>query len=162
MANVLVFHSLSKRSNAPGLRSGFVAGDPELIKKFKTLRNYGGATLPIPILAASAALWHDDDHVQENQKLYRQKFDQADQILGEQFSYYRPEGGFYLWLDAIDGETAARRLWMEAGVRVMPGGYLARPDASGFNPGTPYIRIALVQKLEFISEALGRIVETLK
>ena len=162
MANVLVFHSLSKRSNAPGLRSGFVAGDPELIKKFKTLRNYGGATLPIPILAASAALWHDDDHVQENRKLYRQKFDRADQILGEQFGHYRPEGGFYLWLDVIDGETAARRLWMEAGVRVMPGGYLARPDASGFNPGTPYIRIALVQKLEFISEALGRVVETLK
>ena len=162
MENVLVFHSLSKRSNAPGLRSGFVAGDPALIKKFKTLRNYGGATLPIPILAASAALWRDDGHVQENRKLYRQKFDRADQILGDQFGYYRPAGGFYLWLDVGDGEAAARKLWQEAGVKVIPGGYLARPDASGLNPGAPYIRIALVQEPEFISEALSRVVETLR
>ncbi len=160
--NVLVFHSLSKRSNAPGLRSGFVAGDAALIKRFKTLRNYGGATLPLPILAASAALWRDDNHVQENRKLYRQKFDRADQILGDQFGHYRPEGGFYLWLDVGDGEAAARKLWQEAGVKVIPGGYLARPDASGRNPGAPYIRLALVQEPEFISEALGRVVETLK
>ncbi len=159
--NVLVFHSLSKRSNAPGLRSGFIAGDPDLIKKFKILRNYGGASLPIPLLAASAALWRDDAHVEENRKLYREKFDRADQILNGRFDYYRPEGGFYLWLNVGDGEKAAAKLWGEAGVRVIPGAYLARPDATGINPGAPYIRIALVQEPEFIGEALGRIVETL-
>jgi N-succinyldiaminopimelate aminotransferase len=159
--NVLVFHSLSKRSNAPGLRSGFVAGDPDLIQKFKTLRNYGGASVPIPLLAASAALWRDDSHVEENRKLYREKFDRADQLLAGRFEYYRPAGGFYLWLNVGDGEAAAAKLWGEAGVRVIPGGYLARPDSSGTNPGAPYIRIALVQEPEFISEALSRIVETL-
>ncbi|MFP6712976.1 MAG: aminotransferase class I/II-fold pyridoxal phosphate-dependent enzyme [Rhodospirillales bacterium] len=159
--NVLVFHSLSKRSNAPGLRSGFIAGDPELIKKFKTLRNYGGASLPVPLQAASAALWRENEHVEKNRKLYRQKFDLADQVLGGRFGYYRPAGGFYLWLDVGDGEKAAAKLWGEAGVRVIPGAYLARPDADGINPGEAYIRIALVQELEFISEALSRIVETL-
>ena len=92
--NILVFHSLSKRSNAPGLRSGFVAGDPDLIQRFKTLRNYGGATLPIPILAASAALWRDNDSPEANRVLYRKKFDLADQILNGRLGYYRPGGGF--------------------------------------------------------------------
>lgn len=159
--NVLVFHSLSKRSNAPGLRSGFVAGDPDLIQKYKTLRNYGGASVPIPLLEASAALWRDDAHVEENRRLYRQKFDIADQILNGHFDYYRPAGGFYLWLNVGDGEAAAAKLWGEAGVRVIPGGYLARPDTSGTNPGTPYIRIALVQDPGFISEALISITKTL-
>ncbi|MBT3991308.1 MAG: aminotransferase class I/II-fold pyridoxal phosphate-dependent enzyme [Rhodospirillaceae bacterium] len=159
--NVLVFHSLSKRSNAPGLRSGFVAGDPDLIQKFKTLRNYGGASLPIPILAASAALWRDNNHVEVNRKLYRQKFDRADQILTGRFDHYRPQGGFYLWLNVGDGEKAAFKLWQEAGVKVIPGAYLARPDAAGLNPGAHFIRIALVQEPEFISEALSLVVETL-
>lgn len=155
--NILVFHSLSKRSSAPGLRAGFVAGDADLIQRFKTLRNYGGATLPIPILAAAAALWSDDAHAENNRALYRQKFDLADQILQGQLGYYRPGGGFYLWLDVGDGEDAARRLWTEAGVRVIPGGYLARADADGVNPGAPYIRIALVQTPDQIGDALGRI-----
>ncbi|MFP6736479.1 MAG: aminotransferase class I/II-fold pyridoxal phosphate-dependent enzyme [Rhodospirillales bacterium] len=155
--NILVFHSLSKRSSAPGLRSGFVAGDADLIQRFKTLRNYGGATLPLPILAASAALWDDDAHPQENRALYRQKFDLADQILRGRLGYYRPGGGFYLWLDVGDGEDAARRLWTEAGVRVIPGGYLACAGADGVNPGAPYIRIALVQTPDEIGDALTRI-----
>ena len=155
--NILVFHSLSKRSSAPGLRSGFVAGDADLIRRFKTLRNYGGATLPIPILAASAALWRDDAHAENNRALYRQKFDLADQILQGQLEYYRLGGGFYLWLDVGDGEDAARRLWCEAGVRVIPGGYLARAGADGVNPGAPYIRIALVQTRDEIGDALARI-----
>ena len=117
--------------------------------------------MPIPLLAASAALWRDDSHVEENRKLYREKFDRADQLLAGRFEYYRPAGGFYLWLNVGDGEAAAAKLWGEAGVRVIPGGYLARPDSSGTNPGAPYIRIALVQEPEFISEALSRIVETL-
>ena len=159
--NVLVFHSLSKRSNAPGLRSGFVAGDPKLIEKFLILRNYGGAAVPGPLLAASAALWRDNNHVVENQKLYRQKFDCADQILAGKFDYYRPAGGFYLWLNVGNGEKAALKLWKEAGVRVMPGNYLARNDKNNENPGTAFIRIALVQKPEFIQEALIRLKETI-
>jgi len=159
--NVLIFHSLSKRSNAPGLRSGFVAGDPDLIKKLKTLRNYGGASLPGPIMAASATLWRDEHHVAANRALYRQKFDRADQLLAGRFGYYRPEGGFYLWLDVGDGENAAARLWQGAGVRVIPGAYLARAGRDGVNPGDPYIRIALVQDPELISEALSRLVATL-
>ncbi len=159
--NVLIFHSLSKRSNAPGLRSGFVAGDPDLIAKLKTLRNYGGASQPGPIMAASAALWRDEDHVEANRNLYRQKFNRADQLLSGRFGYYRPAGGFYLWLNVDDGEQAAARLWEKASVRVIPGAYLARPGESGSNPGEPYIRIALVQNPELISEALGRLVDTL-
>ena len=160
--NVLVFHSLSKRSNAPGLRSGFVAGDTQLIKVFRTLRNYGGAAVPHPLLAASAALWRDEGHVDENRRMYRAKFDRADQILSGKFGYYRPEGGFYLWLDVEDGEDAARRLWAEGGIRVIPGGYLARPGLDGTNPAERYVRIALVQQPDFIGDALTRLANILE
>ena len=159
--NVLVFHSLSKRSSAPGLRSGFVAGDQNLIQKFKILRNYGGASVPGPLIAASAALWKDNKHVEKNRALYRQKFDCADQILTGKFDYYRPAGGFYLWLNVGNGEEATRMLWEKAGIRVIPGSYLARKDKSGENPGAEFIRIALVQKPEFIHEALVRAIDTL-
>jgi len=159
--NVLVFHSLSKRSSAPGLRSGFVAGDQNLIKKFKTLRNYGGALIPGPLQAASAALWKDNTHVEKNRALYRQKFDCADRILTGKFDYYRPAGGFYLWLNVGNSEEVTKALWGEAGVRVIPGNYLAQTDISGVNPGAGFVRVALVQKPEFIQEALNRITETL-
>ena len=159
--NVLVFHSLSKRSSAPGLRSGFVAGDQNLIQKFKILRNYGGASVPGPLMAASAALWKDNKHVKKNRALYRQKFDCADQILTGKFDYYRPAGGFYLWLNVGNGEEATKMLWEKAGIRVIPGSYLARKDKSGENPGAGFIRIALVQKPEFIHEALIRAIDTL-
>lgn len=159
--NLLIFHSLSKRSSAPGLRSGFVAGDPDLIKRLKMLRNYAGASLPIPLLAASAALWRDEAHVEANRVLYRRKFDIADQIMAGRFGYYRPAGGFYLWLDVGDGEQAATALWGKAGVRVIPGTYLARPDRDGVDPGKPYIRVALVQEPDVIADALHRIVDTL-
>ena len=161
LTNLLVFHSLSKRSNAPGLRSGFVAGDPQLIKAFRTLRNYGGAAVPLPLLAASAALWRDDKHADQNRIMYRAKFDRADQLLDGKFGYYRPEGGFYLWLDVADGEDAARRLWTEGAIKVIPGAYLARPDQDGTNPGNRYVRIALVQDPEVIDDALTRMVEIL-
>jgi succinyldiaminopimelate transaminase len=159
--NVLVFHSLSKRSSAPGLRSGFVAGDQNLIQNFKTLRNYGGALIPGPLQAASTALWKNNTHVDKNRALYRQKFDCADQILAGRFDYYRPAGGFYLWLNVGNSEEVTKTLWREAGVRVIPGNYLAQTDVSGVNPGAGFIRIALVQKPEFIEEALNRITETL-
>ena len=159
--NVVVFHSLSKRSSAAGLRSGFVAGDPDLIRRLKMLRNYAGASLPIPILAASAALWRDETHVEDNRALYRRKFDLADQIMTGRYGYYRPAGGFYLWLDVGDGEAAAATLWERAALRVMPGVYLARPGADGRNPGAGYIRCALVHDLETTALALERLRNTL-
>jgi N-succinyldiaminopimelate aminotransferase len=139
MKNVLVFHSLSKRSSEPGLRSGFVAGDPDLIQRFKLLRNFGGATMPMPVMAASSALWRDESHVEVNHALYRQKFDFADELLLGHFAYKRPAGGFFLWLDVAaqgGGEEAAKKLWAEAGLRVLPGAYLSRPEPDGSNPGS--------------------------
>ncbi len=163
--NVLIFHSLSKRSNAPGLRSGFVAGDPALIGPFCTLRNIGGATMPIPVMAASAALWRDEAHVEENRALYRQKFDLADRLLDGRFGYRRPAAGFFLWLDVSahgGGEEAAKRLWREAALRVLPGGYLARTEADGSNPGRDYIRIAMVDDPETTEQALKKILNVLR
>jgi aspartate/methionine/tyrosine aminotransferase len=142
------------------LRSGFVAGDPNLMRRLKMLRNYAGASPPPPILAASAALWRDEAHVEANRALYRRKFDVADQIMSGRLGYYRPDGAFYLWLDVGDGEEACKALWGEAGVRVIPGTYLAR-EIGGVNPGKPYIRVALVQEPDVIADALHRIVETL-
>lgn len=154
--NVLVFNSLSKRSSVPGLRSGFVAGDARQIKRFTRLRDYGGAPPPLPLLAAATALWRDEAHVEENRALYRKKFALAADALDGRCGFYRPDGGFYLWLDVGDGEQAASRLWREGGVRVMPGAYLAREDASGINPGARYIRVALVHDLETTERALAR------
>ncbi len=155
MDNVLVFNSLSKRSSAPGLRSGFVAGEPRLIKRFTRLRDYGGAPPPLPLLAAATSLWGDEAHVAESRALYRRKFEMAERALGGRCGFYIPEGGFYLWLDVGDGEDAAKRLW-EAGVRVMPGAYLAQRDPSGRNPGAGYIRCALVHDLDTTERALAR------
>ncbi len=155
--NVLVFHSLSKRSSVPGLRSGFVAGDAHLIAAFRRLRSFGGATLPLPVLAASAALWDDDAHALANRALYRTKFDLAERLLGGRFGFYRPAGGFFLWLDVGDGEAAARTLWQEQALRVLPGAYLARDCGDGSNPGRRYIRMALVDDLPRTEEALRRL-----
>jgi len=159
--NVLIFNSLSKRSSAPGLRSGFVAGDPALIAAFKRVRDYGGAPPPLPLLAAATALWQDEEHVRANRALYEAKFDLADSILGNRFGYARPEGGFYLWLDVGDGEAAALKLWRDAALRVIPGVYLARPGPGGRNPGAGYIRCALVHDIETTEEALRRLANTL-
>ena len=159
--NVLVFNSLSKRSSVPGLRSGFVAGDAELMRSFKRVRDYGGAPPPLPLLAAATALWRDEAHVEANRALYRKKFDLADQILGSRFGYFRPGGGFYLWLDVGDGEAAALSLWRDAALRVIPGIYLAKSDATGRNPGAGYIRCALVHDLNTTEQALMRLGSTL-
>jgi succinyldiaminopimelate transaminase len=162
--NVIVFHSLSKRSSAAGLRSGFVAGDPDLIAKFKGLRSYSAAGVPLPSLAASARLWRDEAHVEENRAQYRAKFDLAEKILGGRFGFYRPAGGFFLWLDVGDGEAATRRLWAEAGLRVLPGAYLSHDGSSpdGGNPGSPYIRVALVHDLATLEDALQRLDRVLR
>jgi N-succinyldiaminopimelate aminotransferase len=156
MRNVAVFNSLSKRSSAPGLRAGFVAGDPDYIKRYVRLRDYSGAPPPLPLSAAAEALWRDEAHVVENRELYRRKFDIADEILAGRFGYYRPDGGFYLWLDVGDGEDAAVRLWRDAAVRVIPGVYLAKRDSAGVNPGAGYIRCALVHDLNTTRAALER------
>lgn len=159
--NVLVFHSLSKRSSVPGLRSGFVAGDARLIGAFRRLRAFGGAVLPLPVLAASAALWDDDAHAEANRVLYRTKMDLAERLLAGRFGFFRPAGGFFLWLEVGDGEAAARALWAEAGLRVLPGAYLARDCADGGNPGRPFIRVALVDDLPRTEDALRRLLNVL-
>jgi aspartate/methionine/tyrosine aminotransferase len=159
--NLLVFHSLSKRSSAGGLRSGFVAGDPRLIAGFLRLRNYGGSQVPLPVQAASAALWRDETHVGPNRDRYRAKIDTAEAVLGTRFGFYRPEGGFFLWLDVGDGVTAAERLWRAAAVRTLPGRYMSRPAADGTSPGDRYIRVALVHDDSTIAAALERCIRVL-
>jgi aspartate/methionine/tyrosine aminotransferase len=161
LAQVLVFHSLSKRSGAAGLRSGFLAGDERLIRRNQQLVNYGGVAPPYPILAASTALWQDEAHVEAGRALYRANFDLAEARLGNRFGWRRPAGGFFVWLEVGDGEAAARTLWARAGIRVLPGGYMARPDRHGRNPGAPYIRVALVQEPDQTAIALDRMAEVL-
>ena len=126
------------------------------------IRNYGGAAIPGPLMAASAALWRDEPHVENNRTKYRQKFDTADQILKNKFEYYRPMGGFFAWLNVGDGEAAAQKLWSDAGIRVIPGKYLSKKDSSGSSPGDEYIRIALVHDPDLISEALRRLINNLQ
>ena len=161
LANVIVFNSLSKRSSVPGLRSGFVAGDERVIKAFSRLRSYGGAATPLPVQAVSAALWRDEAHVTASRDLYRAKIDLAERILGDRFGFYRPAGGFFLWLDVGDGEAAAIRLWREADIRVLPGSYLAAEDSVDGNPGHRYIRVALVHDLATTEAALTRLAAVL-
>ena len=123
-ANVVVFHSLSKRSNLPGLRVGFAAGDKRFLARFLDLRNVAAPQVPIPAQRVAIAAYEDEAHVEENRRLYAQKFDLADQIIGNRYGYRRPPGGFFLWLDVSaqgGSEAATLRLWREAGVRVVPG-----------------------------------------
>ncbi|MDW4498350.1 aminotransferase class I/II-fold pyridoxal phosphate-dependent enzyme [Sulfitobacter sp. D35] len=140
---VVIFHSLSKRSNLPGLRSGFVASGPGAMREIRQLRNYAGAPLPLPLQAAAAAVWNDEAHVVENRRLYAEKYEIADRVFGNVAGYESPQAGFFLWLPVEDDEAAALKLWRETGVRVLPGGYLAR-EVDGLNPGKGYIRVALV------------------
>ena len=159
---LLVFHSLSKRSNAAGLRSGFIAGDERLVAGFRRLRGYGSAGVPLPVQAASAALWRDEAHVEENRRLYRSKFDLAERLLAGRFGFYRPAGGFFLWLDVGDGETAARHLWSAAGVRTLPGTYLAIGRNGGSSPGDRHLRVALVPPQAELADGLSRLAGALE
>jgi aspartate/methionine/tyrosine aminotransferase len=163
--NTIVFHSLSKRSNLPGLRVGFAAGDKNFLAAFLELRNVAAPQVPNPAQHVAVAAYNDEAHVERNRELYNAKFDLADQIIGGRYGYVRPAGGFFLWLDvsAFGGsEIVTRRLWAEAGVRVVPGRYLAREQADGTNPGADYIRVAMVQDSEATAEALHRIVAVLR
>ena len=152
----LAIHSLSKRSNLPGLRSGFAAGGPRAIAALRKLRAYGGAPLPGPVQAVSARVWADEEHVEASRALYRAKFDAADRILAGVPGYASPQAGFFLWLAVPggDGEAAALRLWREAGLRVLPGRYLAA-EAGGETPGADRIRVALVAPERQVERALG-------
>jgi N-succinyldiaminopimelate aminotransferase len=163
-ANAVVFHSLSKRSNLPGLRVGFAAGDRRFLGQYLELRNIAAPQVPAPAQHVGIAAYGDEAHVEENRKLYVAKFDLADQIIGDRYDYKRPAGGFFLWLDVAKyggSETVTKRLWQEAGVRVVPGRYLAREQADGSNPGADYIRVAMVQDKATTAEALHRLVAVL-
>ncbi|MEQ8368849.1 MAG: aminotransferase class I/II-fold pyridoxal phosphate-dependent enzyme [Roseicyclus sp.] len=153
---VILFNSLSKRSNLPGLRSGFAAGGEASIARMKQLRNYAGAPLPLPLQAVATRVWSDETHVEENRDLYRAKYKIADEILGDLPGYSPPQAGFFLWLRVEDGERAALKLWRETGVRVLPGAYLAR-DVNGKTPGADRIRVAMVAEQEEMRRGLERL-----
>jgi N-succinyldiaminopimelate aminotransferase len=164
LANVLVFQSLSKRSGLPGLRSGFVAGDPDFIAAFGRFRNVACPQVPLPVQHVSVKAWGDEEHVEKGRTLYRENFDLADGVLGGRYGYRRPQGAFFLWLNMAlfgGGEAAATTLWKGCGVRVLPGTYLARDEPDGANPGKDYVRVALVHDRDATREALTRIVATL-
>jgi len=159
---LLSFHSLSKRSGLPGLRSGMVAGDAALIERFRAFRNVAGPTVPTPLLAASAACWRDESHVAANRAAYQERMAAAQAILGNQMT--RPQGGFFLWLEVGNGEEFALKAWAAQGVRLLPGAYMGREISSGkpqSNPGFSYVRVALVNDLSTIMTALERLREIL-
>ncbi|SDW81439.1 Aspartate/methionine/tyrosine aminotransferase [Pseudomonas syringae] len=153
----VVLHSLSKRSAAPGLRSGFIAGDRQSVAAYAGFNRSCGVSLSWPTCAASAALWQDDAHVQQQQQALQRNWDMADDCLAQVPGYQRAEAGFFLWLAVADGEAAARRLWTEQGLRVMPGRYLCHADSNGSNPGMGFVRLALVHQQSIMREALLRL-----
>jgi N-succinyldiaminopimelate aminotransferase len=154
---LVAFSSLSKRSNAPGMRSGFVAGDAELIQKFLLYRTYHGSAMSLAVQAASVAAWNDERHVQENRRLYVEKYRAVLPMVREPLRTEMPEGGFYLWVRTpIDDTEFARRLHAQYNVLVLPGSFLARKTSAG-NPGANHVRIALVAPLAECVEAMERI-----
>tara|TARA_Y100000588_G_C14265828_1_gene929814 strand:- start:2174 stop:3313 length:1140 start_codon:yes stop_codon:yes gene_type:complete len=161
LKNVVSFNSLSKRSSAPGLRSGFIVGDPEIIERYGQFVTFGGAPLPLPILKASTALWKDDSHVAENRSYYEKNFHIAKDILGKHMELVIPPAGFFLWLDVGDGRIAAMKLWREAAIKTVPGELMGRDDKTGVNPGKAYLRVALVYDSEKTEFGLKRLVNTL-
>jgi len=153
---LFVFHSLSKRSNLPGLRSGFVAGGAEGIAAMKRLRNFGGAPIPLPLQHVSERAWADENHVVANRAAYAQKYITADQIFAGMQGYTAPRAGFFLWMPVDDGEAAAVKLWKQAGIRTLPGAYLGRKIA-GENPGDKYIRVAMVAENDDMQRGLTQL-----
>jgi aspartate/methionine/tyrosine aminotransferase len=153
---VFAFHSLSKRSNLPGLRSGFVAGGAQGIARIRKLRAFAGAPLPLPLQRVAERAWADEAHVTASRVLYQEKFADAAQVFAGVQGFTLPDGGFFLWLPVGDGEAAALKLWQETGVRVLPGAYLSR-DVNGDNPGKGYIRVALVAPRDETQRGLTRL-----
>ncbi len=155
----VAFHSLSKRSNLPGLRSGFVAGDAHILKPYLLYRTYQGAAMPIQHQQASIAAWNDEQHVKENRELYQQKFAHIINVLSDVIEVQAPDAGFYLWLktpSGINDEQFAQQLYAQQNITVLPGSYLAR-DHEGRNPGNNRVRMALVVSLEECQQAAQRI-----
>jgi N-succinyldiaminopimelate aminotransferase len=154
---LVTFSSLSKRSNVPGMRSGFVAGDAEILAKFLLYRTYHGCAMNPAVQAASAAAWSDEKHVLENRRLYREKFEKTLAILSSVTEVEMPEAAFYLWLRTPIADTQfAKQLFEQYNVTVVPGSYLAR-EAHGINPGRDFIRVALVAPVEECLEAAQRL-----
>lgn len=159
----LVLHSLSKRSNLPGLRSGFIAGDAAVLDAFFRYRTYHGCAMPVPHQLASIAAWADETHVRENRAQYRRKFEVVLELLGGHLDVSQPDAGFYLWpRTPIDDETFACRLFAEQHVTLVPGRYLGRVGADGTNPGAQRVRIALVASVDACREAALRIRKVLE
>ena len=156
--NVLVINSISKRSSAPGLRSGFIAGDAEILKDYLLYRTYVGCAVPLPLQNAAAVAWSDEVHVQNARAVYKRNFELAGEILGCQVS----DATFYIWLKVDDALAFTCKLYERYNVKVLPGEFLAREDAKGVNPGRGYVRIALVESEEKTKEALLRIRECLQ
>ena len=156
---LVMFTSLSKRSSVPGLRSGFVAGDAEILSRFLLYRTYHGSAMGIPVQHASIAAWNDEQHVVENRRLYQEKFDRVLPILQQAFDVRRPDASFYIWLKVPGGDDLAfaKKLWQEAAIQVLPGRFLARDTEYG-NPGEDYVRIALVADVDTCVKAAETIV----
>ena len=154
----VVFHSLSKRSSVPGLRSGFVAGDARILDGFRLYRTYHGCAVPVHTQLASIPAWQDESHVRENRRLYREKFAAVVPMLREVLDFDSPAGAFYLWLEVGDDEAFVRGLFEQQHVTVLPGSYLARDTPAG-NPGRGRVRISLVASVDDCVEAARRIVE---
>ena len=155
--NVLVINSISKRSSAPGLRSGFIAGDENILAEYMKYRTYVGCASPLPLQSAAAAAWNDEAHVESSRKVYKKNFEIAQEILGTPI----PDATFYLWIKVKDALGFTKKLYKKYNVKVLPGEYLARENTKGQNPGIGYIRIALVENEEKTKEALQRIKECL-
>ena len=155
--NVLVINSISKRSSAPGLRSGFIAGDETILKEYMKYRTYVGCASPLPLQSAAAEAWSDEAHVATSRAVYKRNFEIAKEILGTEI----PSATFYLWLKVDDALAFTQKLYKEFNVKVLPGEYLAREDAKGENPGRGFIRIALVENEEKTRSALTRLKECL-
>ena len=156
-ARCVVFHSLSKRSNLPGLRSGFVAGDAQVLKQYYQYRTYQGCAMGLHTQKASEIAWRDETHVVANRALYQQKFEAVVPLLEDHLSFTLPDGGFYLWAQTpIDDETYAMRLYQDLNITVLPGSYLSREN-HGADPGRGFVRIALVAPVSECVEAATRI-----
>ena len=154
-SNILVINSISKRSSAPGLRNGFIAGDAKILSEYMKYRTYVGCASPLPLQSAAAAAWNDEEHVKSSREIYKNNFKIAQEILGIDI----PDATFYIWLKVDNALEFTKKLYQEFNVKVLPGEYLARDDAKGNNPGKGYIRIALVENEEKTKDALMRIKE---